>query len=123
MYKTNIIKGASKPLAQKLKKPSSYVHGKEGFGDFTNINPKGKPEKKKSANQYLSETIRANSGKIILLAIGPLTKLANLLEYDKEIVNHVKKLVIMGGAVYVPGNITSYVEANFFHDPHAADKV
>lgn len=122
MYKTNIIKGASKPLVQKFKKPSSYVHGKEGFGDFTNINPKGKPDKK-SANQYLSETIRANSGKIILLAIGPLTNLANLLEYDKEIVNHVKKLVIMGGAVYVPGNITSYAEANFFHDPHAANKV
>lgn len=122
VYKTNIIKGASKPLVQKLKKLSSHVHGKEGFGDFTNINPKGKPDKK-STNQYLSETIRANSGKIILLAIGPLTNLANLLEYDKEIVNHVKKLVIMGGAVYVPGNVTSYAEANFFHDPHAANKV
>ena len=29
----------------------------------------------------------------------------------------------MGGAVHVPGNVTSYAEANFWNDPHAADKV
>ncbi|MET9634555.1 nucleoside hydrolase, partial [Lentzea sp. NPDC006480] len=26
----------------------------------------------------------------------------------------------MGGALNVPGNITSYAEANFWHDPEAA---
>ena len=123
MYKTTVVKGASKPLVQKLNKPTSYVHGKEGFGNFTDINPKNTHDDTQSANKYLSETIRTNSGKIILCAIGPLTNIANLLEYDPEIVRHVKKLIIMGGAVYVQGNITPYAEANFWHDPHAANKV
>ena len=29
----------------------------------------------------------------------------------------------MGGAVYVRGNVTSFAEANFWNDPHAAEKV
>ena len=52
-----------------------------------------------------------------------MSNIANLLEYDPDIVNHVKKVVIMGGAVYVRGNVTSFAEANFWNDPHAAEKV
>ena len=121
-YEISVASGALKPLVQAMNTPSFYVHGEEGFGSLTNIKPTRKPDRR-PAHIYLSETIRANSGEIILCAIGPLTNIANLLDYDPEIVNHVKKLVIMGGAVHVPGNVTSYAEANFWNDPHAADKV
>jgi purine nucleosidase len=34
-----------------------------------------------------------------------------------------RSVVVMGGGVTVPGNITPYAEANFYHDPEAADLV
>ena len=121
-YQCNVASGASKPLIQEMNTPSFHVHGEQGFGRLTKIQPSLNLDSR-PAHIYLSETIRENSGEIILCPIGPLTNIANLLDYDPEIVNHVKKLVIMGGAVYAPGNVTSCAEANFWNDPHAADKV
>ncbi len=121
-YKCGVATGASKPLIQELNTPSFHVHGAEGFGRLEDIHINGTLDPR-PAHIYLSETLRAHSGEIILCPVGPLTNIANLLDYDPDVVNHVKKLVIMGGAVHVPGNVTSFAEANFWNDPHAADKV
>jgi inosine-uridine nucleoside N-ribohydrolase len=53
-----------------------------------------------------------------ILALGPLTNLAAALGPK----NAVEKLVIMGGAVRVPGNIGD-AEWNIYADPRAAEKV
>ena len=121
-YKCAVSEGAAKPIIQKMNTPSFHVHGAQGFGNFIDINPIGKADPR-PAHVFLSETIRANPNEIILCPIGPLSNIANLLEYDPDIVNHLKKVVIMGGAVYVRGNVTSFAEANFWNDPHAAEKV
>ena len=121
-YSCAVASGAEKPIFQEMNTPSFQVHGEQGFGEITEIHPVGKADQR-PAHIYLSETIRSNSGEIILCPIGPLSNIANLLDYDPEIINHVKKLVIMGGAVHVPGNVTLYAEANFWNDPHAANKV
>ena len=55
--------------------------------------------------------------------MGPLTNIAALLDVDPDIAAHVKKLVIMGGAVWCPGNVTQVAEANIWNDPHAVDRV
>ena len=121
-YECSVAGGALTPLVQAMNTPAFFVHGEEGFGSLTDIQPSQKPDPRPE-HIYLSETIREHSGEIILCPVGPLTNIAKLVDYDPEIVNHVKKLVIMGGAVHVPGNVTSFAEANFWNDPHAADKV
>ena len=55
--------------------------------------------------------------------MGPLTNIAIALQRDPDLVNHVKSVVIMGGAGFVPGNVSDYAEANIWNDPHAADIV
>src|SRR5262249_36923165 len=35
----------------------------------------------------------------------------------------VREVVLMGGALYVPGNVSPVAEANIYDDPHAADLV
>ena len=54
------------------------------------------------------------------MATGPLTNLALALLLDPEVASLVTGVVVMGGTVEHPGNISPYAEANIAHDPEAA---
>ena len=117
-----VCEGAKTPLSIPANAPSHYVHGDEGFGDFPAITPSRSADPR-PAHVFLADTIRAFPGEVILCPIGPLTNIAQLLEHEPAIAGLVKKVVIMGGAVDCPGNVTPYAEANIWNDPHAADIV
>ena len=121
--KTNlpIARGAYFPLAEPLD-TSPFVHGNNGMGDMLLPTPT-MPESSLHAPQAIVETILSHPGEMTLLPIGPLTNIAMALLLEPSIVDIVKEVVIMGGAVRCPGNITPTAEANFFHDPHAAQIV
>ncbi len=55
-----------------------------------------------------------------LVPVAPLTNIALAIRKEPAIVEFVKEVIIMGGAVRVDGNTTSLAEFNFFVDPHAA---
>jgi len=121
-YPAKVAEGAARPMAMVMNPPSHDVHGDEGFGTLPAVAPTAMADPR-PAHIFLSETCRAHSGEVILCPVGPLTNIARLLDYDPEITNHVKKLVIMGGAVDCPGNVSPFAEANIWNDPHAADQV
>src|SRR5699024_10081317 len=58
-----------------------------------------------------------------LVAVGPLTNLALACSRDPQLPRLVRRLVVMGGAATVAGNVTPAAEANFYNDPEAADIV
>jgi hypothetical protein len=66
-----------------------------------------------------------------VVTLGPLTNLAEALQNDPKLIDNIQTIVIMGGAVDVPGNITGVplsapnraAEFNIFLDPHAANIV
>jgi inosine-uridine nucleoside N-ribohydrolase len=70
--------------------------------------------------QFLINTIKANPGEIIVVAIGPLTNIALAIRLEPEIISLVKRIVYMGGAFDVPGNMTPAAEMNWWFDPEAA---
>lgn len=121
-YPLDVAKGAERPLIQAPNTPSYYVHGDEGFGDLPAQTPRQKPHHLDAAD-YIIQTCRAHSGEITLCPVGPLTNIAIALQRDPDLIHHVKSVVIMGGAGFVPGNVTDYAEANIWNDPHAADVV
>ena len=45
------------------------------------------------------------------------------LALDPTIAAKIKKVVLMGGNLHEPGNVTAAAEANIYCDPHAADQV
>jgi purine nucleosidase len=66
------------------------------------------------------EKVMAAPGEITLVPIGPLTNIALALRTEPRIAHNVREVVIMGGALRVPGNDTPTAEFNIFADPHAA---
>ena len=78
---------------------------------------------RKSAVDFIIDTVKANPNEITLLAIGPLTNIALAVKKSPEIVPLIKKIIYMGGAVDVAGNTTHFAEFNWWFDPEAAQFV
>ena len=119
---TIVYQGADKPLERKVINYPSFIHGQDGFGDTNHPYPKFNASKLDAA-QFIINGINENSGNINLIAIGPLTNIANSLQQDPSIVSKVNSLIIMGGSWLAGGNITPVAEANIYNDPEAAEIV
>src|SRR5699024_6300531 len=59
---------------------------------------------------------------VTIVAIGPLTNIALLFKVFPETRQHIREIVLMGGAVE-GGNATPVAEFNIYADPHAAKVV
>jgi hypothetical protein len=66
---------------------------------------------------------RQHPGEITVVAVGPLGNLAQALLIEPALPSLLNKVVIMGGAVLEPGNVSPVAEANIWNDPHAADAI
>lgn len=100
------------------------IHGANGLGDIALPEPAfQRPLDHDNAVQFLIDTVRANPGEVSIIAVGRMTNLALALQRDPGIAVLVKDVTIMGGAFFVPGNITPAAEANIHGDPEAADLV
>ena len=117
-----VAHGADRGIIVPAVELAAEVHGEDGMGNTNQALPKGKLLDI-SAAQFIVETVLANPGEITLVPVGPLTNIGLALRLEPKIAELVKEVVIMGGAAYVPGNITPLAEANIYHDPHAAQMV
>lgn len=102
--------------------PSRHVHGDEGFGDLTDVSEIGNNHDLGAA-EFLVDMARRHKQELTVCAVGPLTNIADAMRLDSEFAQNIGQLVIMGGAVFCPGNITEHAEANIYHDAKAADEV
>lgn len=75
------------------------------------------------AVQFLYDQLTRERGEVVLAALGPLTNVARLLRERPIALEQAKNIVIMGGAVNTPGNVTPRAEFNFYNDPVAAEIV
>lgn len=125
-----VAAGAIEPLVQPRLPPADFVHGADGLGNCfpASVLPldasarHARLDSRDAADFIISEA-RASPGEIALVAIGPLTNVALALQREPELPHLLRELVIMGGTVDEPGNVSPLAEANFFNDPHAADQV
>lgn len=78
-----------------------------------------------SAVNFLDATLRSLPGKTTVVAIGPLTNLAALLQKDPAISKKISQIVMMGGSIYhgYGDDPTPVAEYNIAADPAAAQKV
>lgn len=113
-----VFQGCDVPLV-KESLLSPETHGNSGLGYAQLTEPTIKP-KAGHGSDYLIEQIMSRPGEVTLVAIGPLTNVALAIRKEPRIVQNVKEVFIMGGAIQYPGNTTALAEYNTFVDPHAA---
>ena len=113
-----VYSGAEKPLARELL--LSKVHGESGLGDLL---PQNDANLTYDAVEKILSIVEKNPNKITLVTLGPLTNIAEAIRQKPEIMSLVQEIVIMGGAIKVPGNANRVAEFNIYVDPEAADIV
>ena len=110
--------GCELPLVQpSLLAPET--HGNTGLGYAKLPGPRTKPQVQHGCD-FLIERIMSAPGEVTLVAIGPLTNVALAIRQEPRIVQSLKELIIMGGAIRYEGNTTALAEFNTYADPHAA---
>jgi len=118
-----IALGAAAPLRRPLVIVPPDQHGLDGLGDLLDWPPVPSPPTSPSAAETLVALARAHAERLTLIALGPLTNLALALRLDADAVRRIGRVVMMAGAVDVPGNVTPDAEFNAYVDPDAAREV
>jgi len=117
-----VFRGADKPL-EGAPHIAGYVHGHDGLGDRGYDRPQA-PAPGEPAAEALVRLAREHPGELDLLALGPLTNLAQALRLDPELFTRYRSVVLMGGSgPYPPPGTHLTVDANVNNDPAAARAV
>ena len=85
----------------------------------------GRPRKTQS---LIADVLSNSKSPVTIVATGPLTNIAPVFAERPELKEKVKEIVIMGGAIAVPGNVEQpnhdgSAEWNFYADPPAAKAI
>jgi purine nucleosidase len=117
-----VAAGAPGPLARALTTATRY-HGEDGLGDLPDWPEVERLPGSPGAVEVILDSARRHERDLTIIALGPLTNLALALKEDAGALERVGRVVAMGGAIDVPGNVTPTAEFNMFVDPEAAHRV
>ena len=126
-----IARGAEAPLKGPLV-TAAHFHGDDGLGNLDRLaDPEGRPRypapsiplETRPGAEAILDTVDRWGGELTMVALGPLTNLAAALALDARGLARAGRVVVMGGAIAVPGNVTPAAEFNIHVDPEAAAMV
>lgn len=116
-----VHRGASRPLAAEYL-DATHVHGGNGLGGVE-LEPSDATEGALAGPAFIIQSAANHPGELTLVTLGPLTNLAIALNVRPQITRQIARVVVMGGAYFVPGNVTPKSEFNVYADPEAAHQV
>jgi inosine-uridine nucleoside N-ribohydrolase len=117
-----VYQGVGKPFSFAEPAFAPHIHGSDGLGDTGLPMPLLKPQPRNAVLEIIGRALES-PGELTLLAIGRLTNLALAISVEPRVASALKEVVVMGGAVTVPGNASPVASANLWGDPEAADIV
>ncbi len=115
-----VSRGSARPLRGRFEY-AYHFHGAAGLG----VRLPG-PRTAATAVGAVERIVGAASeyrGALTLIALGPLTNVARAMRSNPRLAGWIAEVVVMGGAVEVPGNVTPHAEFNVYNDPEAAHEV
>ena len=120
-----VYMGAECPAGNLKPIRAESIHGRDGLGDGGIPPPKRAAEKEGALDFFKGLLESSKKGEITIIATGPLTNIAKLIQTTPSLAKKIDGIFVMGG-LYDPtvrGNVTEYAEFNFFSDPESADIV
>jgi inosine-uridine nucleoside N-ribohydrolase len=118
-----VTQGVAAPLCIAAPVPPAHIHGADGLGNLLERAPIQAALDPRTSAQFIVDMARAHPGEITLVAVGPLGNLALALAIEPRLPQLLREVILMGGAVLEPGNVSAVAEANIANDPHAAAQV
>lgn len=113
---TKLICGADRPLIRE-KVYAEDIHGESGLGSV--CLPDASLAIAEDSLETIYQEAKANSGKLQIIALGPLTNIAKAILQYPDLKDHVARIVLMGGG-HAFGNVTPSAEFNIYADAEAA---
>ena len=127
-----LVRGAARPLRGRLN-TAPEVHGDDGLAGLSGLRDRrgrllfpasrGPAPDGRGAAAAIVAKAREHGEALTVVALGPLTNIARALDVDEPAMRRVGRLIVMGGAIEAPGNVTAAAEFNFHVDPVAANRV
>ncbi|SDN45374.1 nucleoside hydrolase [Allokutzneria albata] len=121
-----IAAGRAEPLGGNASAVGAEIGGVEVHGESGLDGPSfGPPTVELSAMDAIAlmrEILLSHKEPVTLVPTGPLTNIAVLLRDHPEVLPHIARIVLMGGATGL-GNVTPAAEFNIYCDPEAAELV
>ncbi len=121
-YEIPVVAGAECSLEGVYASAPAHIHGDNGIGNVV-LPESGQKPLEEDAADFIIRKAKELEGELILVTTGRLTNLAKALAKDPHLPRRVKRLVVMGGALDVFGNVSPFAEANIAGDAKAADQV
>ena len=117
-----VARGVSRPLTQPFNGGAPFVHGENGFGGV-DMPPASSGPVDLWGPDMLIAMANKYPGDLYLLAVSPMTNVAQALMKAPDIATKFRKVVMMGSTLSHPGIggvVPPMVDANFHNDPEAA---
>lgn len=116
--------GRETPLQGDHAFPNEWRDGAENFYGV-NLQPAQFVMPNEDAVALFNRTLESSNEKMVVVALGPLTNLAEAFSQNPALTQKIEMLYSMGGAVNVDGNVDAAKSAewNFYIDPIAVEQV
>ncbi|MFZ4480233.1 MAG: nucleoside hydrolase [Rhodoferax sp.] len=118
-----VTTGIAKPLRLPMQTPPAHIHGIDGLGNLPDRLPVRRRLDPRSSARFIVDMARAQPGEISVVAVGPLGNLSLALDLEPDLPRLLRQVIVMGGTLTEPGNVSPVAEANIWCDPHAAADV
>ena len=117
-----VHQGVGRTLTYNVPTYAPHIHGDDGIGNIDWPGPTTSIRVRHAVPELIDRVL-ASPGELTIMAIGRQTNVALAMSIEPRFAESIGEIVVMGGSLFQPGNVTPLATANIAGDPEAADAV
>ena len=118
-----VCEGVNTPLRKAPVHPDPAIDGQDGLGNQPERLGADYGPDEHSAARFIVAQALARPGEVSVVVAGPLGNLCQALRLEPRLPELLRQVVVTGGTILAPGNVSPVAEASIWYDPHAADQL